>query len=127
MTGHVPGGPVADTGREMAPPASGLPGRRVIAVMLLAAAVLGLAGVASRWSARHAGPTVGLVVAGVAAAVLSLRTAHACESRRRWPAWAAHHGGRDPGSTGGPGRGEPDGGTGQLRPRLRRHAFLVMA
>jgi hypothetical protein len=74
----------------MAPTASGLPGRRVIAVMLLAVAALDLArcGVAVA-SARQAGPTAGLVVAGVAAAVLSLRTAHACESRRRWPAWAA--------------------------------------
>jgi hypothetical protein len=74
----------------MAPPVSGPPARRVIAVMLLAAAVLDLArcGVAVA-SARHDGPTVGLVVAGVAAAGLSLRTAHACGSRRRWPVWVA--------------------------------------
>jgi hypothetical protein len=74
----------------MAPPASGLPGRRVITVMLLAVAVLDLArcGVAVA-SARYDGPTIGLVVAGAAAAVLSLRTARAYESRRRWPAWAA--------------------------------------
>jgi hypothetical protein len=72
------------------PPDDWPPGRRLIAVMLLAAAVLDLArcGVAVA-SAQQAGPAIGLVVAGVAAAVLSLRTAHACESRRRWPAWAA--------------------------------------
>ncbi|HEY2278557.1 MAG TPA: hypothetical protein VGI00_09385 [Streptosporangiaceae bacterium] len=68
----------------------GLPGRRVIAVLLLVAATLDLArcGVAVA-SARDAWATAGLVFAGVAAAVLSLRTAHAYESRRRWPAWAA--------------------------------------
>jgi hypothetical protein len=62
----------------------------VIAVLLLAAATLDLArcGVAMV-SARDAGATAGLVVAGAAAAVLSLRTAHACECHRRWAAWAA--------------------------------------
>ncbi|HEX4255347.1 MAG TPA: hypothetical protein VH089_09680 [Streptosporangiaceae bacterium] len=90
MTGPRPGGPAADRGRGMTPPARGLPGRRVITVMLLAVAVLDLArcGVTMA-SARYDGPTIALVVAGVAAAVLSLRTAHAYESRRRWPAWAA--------------------------------------
>jgi hypothetical protein len=83
-------GPLADRGRGLTPPASGLPGRRMITVMLLAVAVLDLArcGVAMA-SARYDGPTIGLVVAGAAAAVLSLRTAHAYEGRRRWPAWAA--------------------------------------
>jgi hypothetical protein len=91
MTGPLPGGPVAAPGPGMATGLpGGLPGRRVIAVLLLAAATLDLArcGVAVA-SARDAGATAGLVVAGVAAAVLSLRTAHAYESRRRWPAWAA--------------------------------------
>lgn len=90
MTAPRPGGPVADGARGMTSPARGLPGRRVITVMLLAVAVLDLArcGVAMA-SARYDGPTIGLVVAGAAAAVLSLRTAHAYESRRRWPAWAA--------------------------------------
>jgi hypothetical protein len=72
------------------PPANRLPGRRLIAVLLLAVALLDLArcGVAVA-SARHDGPTIGLVVAGATTAMLSLRTAHAYESRRRWPAWAA--------------------------------------
>ena len=69
-------------------------GRRVIAVLLLATAILDLArcGVAvasARAAGPAAGPTAGLVVAGVAAAGLSLRTAQAYPSRRRWPAWAA--------------------------------------
>ena len=90
MAGPLPGGPAADGAQGMTPPASGLPGRRVITVMLLAVAVLDLArcGVAMA-SARYDGPTIGLVVAGAATAVLSLRTAHAYEGRRRWPAWAA--------------------------------------
>ena len=90
MAGPLPRGPVADAGPGMAPPANGLAGRRVIAVLLLAVAVLDLArcGVAMA-SARPDGPTIGLVVAGAATAVLSLRTAHAYENRRRWPAWAA--------------------------------------
>jgi len=67
-----------------------LPGRRLIAAMLLAAAVLDLArcGVAVVL-ARPGGPPAGLVAVALTAAVLSLRTAYACESRRRWAAWAA--------------------------------------
>ena len=59
-------------------------------VMLLAAAVLDIArcGVVVA-TARHAGPATGLVAAGLAAAVLSLWTAHACRGGRRWAAWAA--------------------------------------
>jgi hypothetical protein len=91
MTGQLPGGPVAAARQGMATGLpGGLPGRRVIAVLLLAAGTLDLArcGVAVA-SARDAGATAGLVVAGAAAAVLSLRAAQACESRRRWAAWAA--------------------------------------
>ncbi len=91
MTGQLPGGPVAATGHGRATGLpGGQPGRRVIAVLLLAAAVLDLArcGVAVA-SARAVGLAVGLVVAGLAAAGLSLWTAHACGSRRRWPAGAA--------------------------------------
>jgi hypothetical protein len=91
MAGHLPGGPVAGTSQGTATGLpGGWPGRRVITVMLLAAAALDLArcGVAVL-SARPVGLTVGLVVAGVAAAGLSLRIAYACGSRRRWAAWAA--------------------------------------
>jgi hypothetical protein len=91
MAGQLPGGPVAATGRGRATDLpGGRPARRVIAVLLLGAAALDLSrcGVAVA-SARDVGPMVGLVVAGLAAAGLSLWTAHACGSRRRWPAWAA--------------------------------------
>jgi hypothetical protein len=74
----------------LVPPARGLPGRHLIAGMLLAVATVDLArcGVVMV-SARHAGPAVALVVADVAAAALTLRAAYACEHRRRWPAWVA--------------------------------------
>jgi hypothetical protein len=92
MTSHQPGDvpePGADGGTTL--PAAGLrPGRRLIAVMLLAAAALDLArcGIVLA-TARHAGPALGLVAAGLAAAALSLRTARGCQGGRRWSAWAA--------------------------------------
>ena len=91
MAGQRSGGaPPAGAGRRMVPAASGLPGRRLIAVMLLVAAVLDIArcGVVVA-TARHAGSAIGLVAAGLAAAALSLGTAHACKGGRRWAAWAA--------------------------------------
>lgn len=65
-------------------------GRRVIVVLLLAAAVLDLArcGIVLA-TARHAGPAIGLVAAGLAAAALSLRTARGYQSGRRWSGWVA--------------------------------------
>ena len=81
--------PDADGGTTL--PAAGLrPGRRLITVMLLAAAALDLArcGIVLA-TARHAGPATGLVAAGLAAAALSVRTARGCQSGRRWSAWAA--------------------------------------
>jgi hypothetical protein len=66
------------------------PGRRLIAVLLLAAAAvdLGRCGIvlATAW---HSGPAIGLVAAGLAAAAVSLWTARGCQDGRRWPAWAA--------------------------------------
>lgn len=91
MASQLPGGvPPPGAGRRMAPAASSSPGRRLIAVMLLAAAVLDITrcGVVLA-TARHAGPAVGLIAAGLAAAALSLWTAHAGKGGRRWPAWAA--------------------------------------
>ena len=91
MASQLPGGvPSAGAGRRMVPAAGGLPGRPLIAVMLLVGAVLDLArcGVAVA-AARHAGPAIGLVAAGLAAAALSLWTAHACKGGRRWATWAA--------------------------------------
>jgi hypothetical protein len=92
MTSRQPGGvrePDADGGTTL--PAAGLwPGRCLIAVLLVAAAALDLArcGIVLA-TARHAGPAIGLVAAGLAAAALSLRTARGCRSGRRWSAWAA--------------------------------------
>jgi hypothetical protein len=92
MTSRQPGDvrePDADGGTTL--PAAGLwPGRRLITVMLLAAAALDLArcGIVLA-TARHAGPAIGLVAAGLAAAALSLRTARGFRSGRRWSAWAA--------------------------------------
>jgi hypothetical protein len=62
----------------------------LIAVMLVAAAALDLArcGIVMA-TARHVGPDIGLVSAGLAAATLSLWTARGCRCGRRWSAWAA--------------------------------------
>lgn len=74
----------------MRPAADLRTGRRMIAVMLLAAAALDLARccivVAT---ARHAGPDIGLVSAGLAAAALSLWAARGCRGGQRWSGWAA--------------------------------------
>ena len=92
MTSHplrdVPG---ADADGGTTVPAAGLwPGRRLIAVMLLAAAALdlGRCGIVLA-TARHAGPAIGLVSAGLAAAALSLWTAHGCQGGQPWACWAA--------------------------------------
>ena len=92
MTSHLPRGvPGADADRGMAVPAAGLrPGRHLIAVMLLTAAALDLSrcGIVMA-TARHAGPAIGLVSAGLAAAALTLWTARGCQGGRRWSSWAA--------------------------------------
>ena len=92
MSSHPPRDvPGADTDRGTTVPAAGLrPGRRLIAVMLLAAAALDLSrcGIVMA-DARHAGPAVGLVSVSLAAAALSLWTAHGCQGGRRWSGWAA--------------------------------------
>jgi hypothetical protein len=66
------------------------PGRRLIAVLLLAAAGLDLArcGLVVG-TGRPALPAAGLVAAGVAAAALSMCAARACSGGRRWAVWAA--------------------------------------
>jgi hypothetical protein len=58
--------------------------------MLLAAAALDLSrcGIVVA-NARHAGPAIGLVSAGLAAAAVSLWTAHGCQGGHRWSDWAA--------------------------------------
>jgi hypothetical protein len=60
-------------------------GWRLIVVLLLTAAVLDLTrcGLVMT-AARHPAPTAGLVAAGLAAAVLTARTARGCQVGQRW-------------------------------------------
>ena len=84
-------GTAAGSGGGTAPRAGdGWPGRYLIAVMLLTAAALDLTrcGLVMA-AAQHPGPTAGLVVAGLAAAALTARTARGCRSGRRWAGWIA--------------------------------------
>ncbi len=77
-------------GGKTAPTAGAQIGRRLIVVMLLIAAALDLTrcGLVMT-AARHPAPTAGLVAAGLAAAVLTARTARGCQDGRRWAGWAA--------------------------------------
>jgi hypothetical protein len=92
MPSHLPRDvPGAGADRGTTVPAAGLrPGRHVIAVMLLTAAALDLSrcGIVMA-TARHAGLAIGLVSAGLAAAALTLWTAHGCRGGRRWSGWTA--------------------------------------
>ena len=90
MNCHLPTDPAAGADGETTAPAAIRPGRRLIAVMLLAAAALdltrcGLVVV----TARHAGPAAGLIAAGLAAAALSLCCARGWQTGRRWSGWVA--------------------------------------
>lgn len=92
MNGHVPGhrpAPGADGGPR-APGADGRAARRLIAVLLLAAAALDLTrcGLVLA-TARHLAPATGLVAAGLAAAAVSGWTARGYLRGWRWPPWAA--------------------------------------
>ena len=80
----------AADGEKAAPAARPRPGRHLIAVMLLTAAVLDLTrcGLVLA-AARHPAPTAGLAAAGLAAAVLSVRTARGYQAGRRWAGLAA--------------------------------------
>jgi len=70
--------------------AEGRAARRLIAVLLLAAAALDLARCCLVMAtARHPAPAAGVVAAGLAAAALSIWTARGHLRGRRWPAWAA--------------------------------------
>jgi hypothetical protein len=77
-------------GEKAASAARPRPGRHLIAVMLLTAAVLDLTrcGLVLA-AARHPAPTAGLAAAALAAAVLSVRTARRCQADRRWAGLAA--------------------------------------
>ena len=77
-------------GQQAAPAARPRPGRHLIAVMLLTAALLDLTRCGLFLAAaRHPAPTAGLAAAGLAAAVLSVRTARGCQAGQRWAGWAA--------------------------------------
>jgi hypothetical protein len=81
----------ADADGGMAAPAAGIrPGRRLTAILLLAAAALDLirCGLVVM-TVRHPAPAAGLVAAGLAAAALSVRTARGCQVGRRWAGWTA--------------------------------------
>jgi peptidoglycan/LPS O-acetylase OafA/YrhL len=81
----------ADADSGTTSPARGIrPGRRLIAVLLLAAAALDLIRCSLvPMAATHAAPAAGLIAAGLAAAILSVRTARGCQAGRRWSSWAA--------------------------------------
>ena len=77
-------------GRKTAPAAGTQVVRHLIVVMLLTAAALDLTrcGLVLA-AARHPAPTAGLVAAGLAATVLTVRTTRGCQAGRRWAGWAA--------------------------------------
>jgi len=90
---HRGPGPMPDVGDGAGPKpplADGRAARRLIAVLLLAAAALDLARCCLVMAtARHPAPAAGVVAAGLAAAALSIWTARGHVRGRRWPAWAA--------------------------------------
>lgn len=90
---HLPGDvpPAGPDGQTTVPADSdSLPGRRLIAIILLTAAALDLTRCGLILvTVRHAAPAAGLVAAGLTAAALSLWTARGCQGSRRWPGWAA--------------------------------------
>ena len=92
MKSHLPGDvPASDANAwRRAPAADTRPGRYLIAVMLLATAALDLTRCGLVLvTVQHPAPAAGLVAAGLAAAALSLWTAHGHRGGRRWSAWAA--------------------------------------
>jgi hypothetical protein len=79
----------ADSGTT-SPAAVSRPARRLIAVMLVAAAALDLTRCCLVMVAvRHPMSAAWLVVIGLAAAALSVRTARGCQGGQRWAVWAA--------------------------------------
>jgi hypothetical protein len=91
VNGPAPGHtPAAGADAGPGAPASGRAARRLIAVLLLAAAALDLArcGLVMA-TARHPAPAAGLIAAGLAAAAASGWAARGHLRGRRWPAWAA--------------------------------------
>src|SRR6476646_8175708 len=91
MNNCLPRDITTDAEGGKAEPATGTPTvRRLIVSMLLTTATLDLTRCGLVMAAdRHPAPTVGLVTAGLAAAVLTARTARGCRAGRRWAGWAA--------------------------------------
>jgi hypothetical protein len=77
-------------GGNAAPPARPRVVRYLIVAMLVTAAALDLTrcGLVLA-AARRPAPAAGLVVAGLAAAALTARTARGCQAGQRWAGWAA--------------------------------------
>jgi peptidoglycan/LPS O-acetylase OafA/YrhL len=91
MTPGPPGGvPPADADGPAASGPKIRASRRLITVMLLAAATLDLArcGIVLA-TTTSAGPAARLLMVGAGAATLSLWTARGCHGGRRWSVWAA--------------------------------------
>ncbi len=91
VNGPAPGHtPAPEAGAGPGAPAGGRAARRLIAVLLLAAAGLDLARcglvMATAW---HPAAAAGLIAAGLAAAVASGWAARGHLRGRRWPVWAA--------------------------------------
>jgi hypothetical protein len=91
MNNCLPRDSTTDAGGGKTGPATGTQiVRRLIVLMLLTAAALDLTrcGLVLA-AARHPAPTAGLVAAGLAAAVLTARTARGCQADQRWAGWTA--------------------------------------
>jgi hypothetical protein len=79
----------ADSGAA-SPAANNIHRRPLVAVMLLGAAVLDLTRCRLVLAtARHLAPAAWLIAAGLAAAAVSIGTAHGCRGGRRWSALGA--------------------------------------
>jgi len=85
------GVPAAAAAPGTACPAAGRsPGLRLIAAMLIAAATLDVTRCCLVvMTLRHVAPAVGLVAAGIGAAVVSVTAARGYRAGQRWAAWAA--------------------------------------
>jgi hypothetical protein len=92
MRGHAPSGmPAAGSAPATASPAAGRPtALRLIAALLIVAAALDLTRCSLvMMTLRHVAPTVGLVAAGIGAAVISMTAARGYRAGQRWAAWTA--------------------------------------
>jgi len=90
MNSRLPKGIAAADAGTAAPVPGSRPGRRLTAVLLIAAAAVDLIRCSLvPMAAPHPAPAAGLIAAGLAAAALSVWTARGCQAGRRWSSWAA--------------------------------------